>query len=318
MTSRDALVRSGVRIGGFNHDKTHLVITLPPPVPSNEACHQLQAAALRVREAILQIMYHSGSGHVGSALSQTDILVALYHRALRVDPHRLDWPQRDRFVLSKGHGGLGLVAVLADCDFINPDDLSTFGKTGSALGMHMHHRKVPAIEVATGSLGHGLGIAVGMALGVRLKGWPSRTVCLLSDGECYEGSTWEAALAASAQRLHRLIAVVDRNRLTMDGFTEQEVPLEPLADKWASFGWRVINCDGHDFRQLCASIETALSEPDTADVGTMRPTVILAQTVKGKGVDFMEDEPKWHYGALDSAMYARALASVRLQYQSLS
>lgn len=295
-----------------------MVIPIPRSTLSNEECHQLQAAALRVRESILQIMYHSGSGHVGSALSQTDILVALYHRALRVDPHRLDWPQRDRFVLSKGHGGLGLAAVLADCGFINPDDLSTFGKTGSALGMHMHHRRVPAIEVATGSLGHGLGIAVGMALGVRLKGWPSRTVCLLSDGECYEGSTWEAALAAGAQRLHRLIAVVDRNRLTMDGFTEQEVPLEPLADKWAAFGWRVIHCDGHDFIPLCANIEIALAEPDAADAEAKRPTVILAQTVKGKGVDFMENEAKWHYGALDSAMYAKALASVRHQYKALS
>ncbi len=295
-----------------------MVIPLPRSTLSKEECHQLQAAALRVRESILWMVYHSGSGHVGSALSQTDILVALYYRALRVDPSRPHWPQRDRFVLSKGHGGLGLAAVLADCGFINPDDLSTFGKTGSALGMHMHHRRVPAIEVATGSLGHGLGIAVGMALGVRLKGWPSRTVCLLSDGECYEGSTWEAALAAGAQRLHRLIAVVDRNRLTMDGFTEQEVPLEPLADKWAAFGWRVIHCDGHDFIPLCANIETALSEPEAADAEVMRPTVILAQTVKGKGVDFMEDQPKWHYGALDSAMYARALASVRHQYKALS
>ncbi|MBI3561302.1 MAG: transketolase [Gammaproteobacteria bacterium] len=263
-------------------------------------------------------MYDSGSGHVGSALSQTDILVALYRGALRVDPKRPDWPQRDRFVLSKGHGGLGLAAVLADCGFINPEDLSTFGKTGSALGMHMHHRKLPAIEAATGSLGHGLGIAVGMALGVRLKTWPSRTICLLSDGECYEGSTWEAALAAGAQRLHRLLAVVDRNRLTMDGFTEQEVPLEPLADKWASFGWRVINCDGHDFRQLCSNIEIALAEPDAADAEAQRPTVILAQTIKGKGVDFMENEAKWHYGALDSVMYARALASVRDQHKALS
>jgi transketolase len=267
----------------------------------------LQAAALRVRESILRIVYASGSGHVGGALSQTDILVALYRRALRIDPARPDWPERDRFILSKGHGGLGLAAVLADCGLVDPARLDTFGATGSAFGMHMDHRQVAAIETATGSLGHGLGIAAGMALGARLRRWPSRTVCLLSDGECYEGSTWEAALAASAQRLDRLLAIVDRNRLTMDGFTEQEVPLEPLAAKWESFGWRVIECDGHDFDALCAALDQALAPP----AGPAAPTVIIANTVKGKGVDFMEDQAKWHYGALDSQLLEAALASLR-------
>jgi transketolase len=267
----------------------------------------LRAASLRVRERILRIVYDSGSGHVGGALSQADILVALYHRALRVDPARPDWPERDRFILSKGHGGLGLAAVLAERGLIDPAALDTFGVTGSAFGMHMDHRKVPAIETATGSLGHGLGIATGMALGARLRAWPSRTVCLLSDGECYEGSTWEAALAASSQRLDRLVAIVDRNRLTMDGFTEQEVPLEPLARKWEAFGWRSITCDGHDHDALCAALDQALAPPAAASA----PTVIIACTVKGKGVDFMEDQASWHYGALDSHMLERALASVR-------
>lgn len=266
---------------------------------------RLRAASLRVRESILRIVYESGSGHVGGALSQADILVALYHRCLRFDPARPAWPERDRFVLSKGHGGLGLAAVLADCGLIAANALDTFGATGSAYGMHMDHRKVPAIETATGSLGHGLGLAAGMALGARLRGWPSRTVCLLSDGECYEGSTWEAALSASGQRLERLVAIVDRNRLTMDGFTEQEVPLEPLAAKWESFGWRSMTCDGHDMDALCAAL-------DQAFIGQDAPTVIIADTVKGKGVDFMEEQAKWHYGALDSHLLAQALASVRL------
>jgi transketolase len=265
---------------------------------------RLRAASLRVRERILNIVYASGSGHVGGALSQADVLVALYHRCLRLDPARPDWPERDRFVLSKGHGGLGLAAVLADCGLVDPGALDTFGATGSAFGMHMDHRKVPFVETATGSLGHGLGLAAGMALGARVRGWPSRTVCLLSDGECYEGSTWEAALAASSQRLERLVAIVDRNRLTMDGFTEQEVPLEPLAAKWAAFGWHSISCDGHDHDALAAALDQAFEAQHA-------PTVIIANTVKGKGVDFMEEQAKWHYGALDSQLLEQALASVR-------
>ena len=266
----------------------------------------LRQASQRVRETILQIVYDSGSGHVGGALSQTDILVALYHRVLRFDLARPDWAQRDRFILSKGHGGLGLAAVLADCGLLDPALLSTFGDTGSALGMHMDHRQVSAIETATGSLGHGLGIATGMAIGARLRGWTSRTVCLLSDGECYEGSTWEAAIAAAGQRLHNLVAIVDRNRLTMDGFTEQEVPLEPLAQKWQSFGWRAITCDGHDHDALAAALAQAVEPCEM-------PSVIIADTVKGKGVAFMEDQARWHYGALDSANLATALASVRAE-----
>jgi transketolase len=262
----------------------------------------LRQASLRVRESILQIVHDAGSGHVGGALSQADILVALYHRALRFDPARPDWPQRDRFILSKGHGGLGLAAVLADCALLDPAALATFGDTGSALGMHMDHRQVSAIETATGSLGHGLGIAAGMALGARLRGWPSRVVCLLSDGECYEGSTWEAALAASGQRLHNLLAIVDRNRLTMDGFTEEELPLEPLARKWESFGWHAITCDGHDHEALAQAF---------ASKADGLPIVIIADTVKGKGVDFMENQARWHYGALDSHMLAAALASLK-------
>ena len=279
------------------------------PGPLTPAEHQrLLGAARRIRESILGIVFHSGSGHVGAALSQADVLVALYHRYLRVDPANPQWPERDRFVLSKGHGGLGLAAVLADRGFVAAEDLATFGRTGSALGMHMDHRKVPGVEASTGSLGHGLGIAIGMALGARLRGWPTRTYCLLSDGECYEGSIWEAAIAAPALGLGRLVAIIDRNRLTMDGFTEQEVPLEPLAKKWESFGWRTSTCDGHDYAAICDGLDAALVESD-------RPAILIADTIKGKGVDFMENQPKWHYGALDSEMYARARASVRALYE---
>jgi len=264
----------------------------------------LRAASRRVRERILDIVYESGSGHVGAALSQADILVALYACVLNVDPHAPERPERDRFVLSKGHGGLGLTAVLAEYGFIRVSELSTFGRSGSALGMHLDHRKVAGVEQSTGSLGHGLGVAVGMALGARLLALPSRTVCLLSDGECYEGSTWEAAQCAASHGLGRLLAVVDRNRLTMDGLTEDEAPLEPLADKWQAFGWRVLRCNGHDHAALLAALAPVPDEE-------RRPTLLIADTVKGRGVDFMENQAKWHYGALDSDMYAQALKCVR-------
>ncbi len=281
-----------------------------PPLSETEAA-ELRAVACRVRERILSIVWESGSGHLGAALSQADVLVALYHRTLRVDPRRPDDPHRDRFVLSKGHGGLGLAAVLAERGFISEAELGTFGRTGSALGMHMDHHRVPGIEVSTGSLGHGLGTALGMALGIRLQGLPGRTFCLLSDGECYEGSTWEAALAAPAFHASRLCAIIDRNRLTMDGFTEREVPLEPLQQKWEAFGWRVWRCDGHDFPALCGALDEIAEIAETTGADRGVPALLIADTVKGKGVDFMEEQPKWHYGALDSAMLALALASVR-------
>jgi transketolase len=274
------------------------------PLTQDEA-RQLRAIATRIREKILHVVHDSGSGHVGAALSQADVLVALYYRYLRVDPACPDWPERDRFVLSKGHGGLGLAPILADCGFVKEAELASFGKTGAALGMHMDHRKVPGVEVSTGSLGHGLGVALGMALGARVQGLPSRTWCLLSDGECYEGSTWEAAVAAPALEAGRLTAIVDRNRLTMDGFTETEVPLEPLAKKWEAFGWRVASCDGHDFAAIAAALDAIVATESD------RPAVLIAETIKGKGVDFMENQPRWHYGALDSEMFALALKSVQ-------
>jgi len=264
----------------------------------------LRVLSRRVRERILEIVYESGSGHVGAALSQADILVTLYAHVLHVAPDKCALAERDRFVLSKGHGGLGFAAVLAECGFIARAELATFGRSGSALGMHLDRQRVPGVEQSTGSLGHGLGIAVGMALGARLLRLPSRTVCLLSDGECYEGSTWEAAQSAATHRLANLFAIVDRNRLTMDGFTEDEAPLEPLAAKWQAFGFRVLACDGHDHRALAAALAPA---PESE----LRPTLVVAETVKGRGVDFMENQPKWHYGALDSDAYARAVESVR-------
>jgi transketolase len=274
-------------------------------VPDLAARLEQRERARRVRERILEVVWRSGSGHVGGALSEADLLVALYFGALRVDPQRPSWEERDRFVLSKGHGGLGLAVVLCERGFISDADLVKFGRSFHAIGMHMDHARVPGVEVSTGSLGHGLGVAVGIALGAKLQSARFRTVCLLSDGECYEGSTWEAAMSAPGLGLSRLVAIVDRNRMTMDGDTEAELPLEPLADKWRAFGWRVETCDGHDFDALAPALHAALSDEARG------PTVLIAETVKGKGVSFMEHKAEWHYGALDSETYARALADVR-------
>jgi transketolase len=263
----------------------------------------LERTARRVRERILEVVWESGSGHVGGALSEADILVALYFHALRVDPSRPDWEDRDRFILSKGHGGLGLAVVLAERGFVSAASLRAFGRSGAELGMHLSRHRVPGVEASTGSLGHGLGVALGLALGAKLRRRPFRTVCLLSDGECYEGSTWEAAIAAPALGTSSLVAIVDRNRLTMDGHTEREVPLEPLAAKWEAFGWHVATCDGHDFGSLLAALEAAFAPKP-------RPSVVIAETVKGKGVSFMEGKAAWHYGALDSARYAEARAEL--------
>ena len=280
-------------------------MTRPGLLPEEK--QRLLQAAQRIRESILHVVFHAGSGHVGAALSQADILTALYLRYLRIDPLNPHAQERDRFVLSKGHGGLGLASVLAERGFFPEDELAEFGQTGAAFGMHLDHRRVPGIDASTGSPGHGLGLAVGMALGERLQGRDTRVFCLLSDGECYEGSTWEAAMCAPNHKLSNLVAIVDRNFLTMDGYTEAEQPLEPLAAKWSAFGWNVKVCVGHDMDALCAVLDEAVERAQIAN----RPTVVLAETVKGKGVSFMENEPRWHYGALDSFMFSKALSSVR-------
>jgi transketolase len=271
--------------------------------PTNDR-RKLVDRARRVRARILDVIHDSGGGHVGGALGEVEILVALYFRSLRVDPARPAWRDRDRFVLSKGHGSLGLAVVLAERGFLADAELATFGAPGSAVGMHLDRRRVRGVEASTGAAGHGLGLAVGMALGARMQRLKSRTVCLLSDGECYEGSTWEAALAAPALGLSRLVAVVDRNRLTAGGATEERVALEPLADKWRAFGWRVAACDGNDFASLCPALDRALACKGD------KPTCIIASTVKGKGVEAMENAPEWHYGSIDAELLASAKADL--------
>lgn len=219
----------------------------------------------------------------------TEILVTLYGKILRVDPAKPSWPDRDRLILSKGHTNAALCAVLGQHGFFDEAELATYAKTDSRFGMHTDMHAVPGCDMTTGSLGHGLPAGIGMALAGRADRKDYRVYVILGDGECDEGSIWEAAMTASHHKLESLTVIVDRNRLSLDGPTEEIVALEPLAEKWRSFGWHAIEVDGHDIRQLYDALREARETRG-------RPTAIIAQTVKGKGVSFMEGNPAFHSG----------------------
>jgi transketolase len=264
---------------------------------------RLSDKARYIRRQIINITGWAGGGHCGGALSQTDLLVLLYYKYLRIDPKQPKWPDRDRFILSKGHGGIGLAPILADLGYFDPDLLHEFNHTGSPFGMHLDAAKVPGVEASTGSLGHGMPMAVGLALAARYLGKTWRTIVMVSDGELCEGSNWEAAMCAAHHHPGNLIAIIDRNRQMIDGPTEKIMSLEPLADKWRAFRWHVIEIDGHDLNAIDRAYEQAFAWHDG-------PVVVLARTVKGKGVDFMEDRHEWHYGGLDGNALEKALASI--------
>jgi transketolase len=270
---------------------------------SPEEIQALQAKARELRCLMVDVTVWAGGAHIGGALSSADIFTALYYKYLRVRPEEPDWPDRDRFVLSKGHGGVGLAPVLADKGYFDRELLKEFNHFKSPFGMHLDGNKVPGVDASTGSLGHGLSMAVGMALGARFQKKSWRTYCLVGDGECDEGAIWEAALAAYHYQVDTLTTFVDRNQFMIDGPTEEVMSLEPLAEKWRAFGWVVQEIDGHDFAQISEAIE---SSQETKG----KPVVIIAKTVKGKGVDFMENDVKWHYGSIDSELAAKAKASI--------
>jgi transketolase len=246
------------------------------------------ALAARIRGHALRMTSSGGSSHVGSVLSMADVLAVLYGGVLRVDPAAPRWPQRDRFILSKGHAGAGVYAALAECGFFPIERLATHYQDGSDLSGHVSHKGIPGVELSTGSLGHGLSVGAGMAYGAKLDGATHRVVVLMSDGECDEGSNWEAILFAAHHRLDNLVAVVDYNKIQSLAPVAETLALEPFADKWRSFGWSVVECDGHDHGALAAAFAALPREAG-------RPTVVIAHTVKGKGVSFMEHSVLWHY-----------------------
>ena len=264
---------------------------------------KLQDIARELRLTVIDVMAWSGGAHVGGSLSIIDILTILYFKYLDVHPADPQWDERDRFVLSKGHAAAGLIPVLAKRGFFPEETLKTFNHFGSPFAMHPDSNKVIGCDASAGSLGHGLSMAVGMALGARQRKMPWKTVCLMGDGECCEGSIWEAAMSAPHFKLGNLIGIVDRNRYMIDGETEDVMPLEPFADKWRAFGWDVVEVDGHDFDQLDEALAKAWAATDV-------PVLILAHTIKGKGVDFMENNVVYHYASADSELCARAKASI--------
>ena len=270
---------------------------------STQERQKLQDIARELRLTVIDVMAWSGGAHVGGSLSIIDILTILYFKYLDVNPADPQWDERDRFVLSKGHAAAGLIPVLAKRGFFPEETLKTFNHFGSPFAMHPDSNKVIGCDASAGSLGHGLSMAVGMALGARQRKMPWKTVCLMGDGECCEGSIWEAAMSAPHFKLGNLIGIVDRNRFMIDGETEDVMPLEPFADKWRAFGWEVVEVDGHDLDQLDEALARAWAATDV-------PVLILANTIKGKGVDFMENNVVYHYASADSELCARAKASI--------
>jgi transketolase len=244
----------------------------------------------------------AGSGHPGGSLSAVEIVTSLYFRVLRQRPEEPSWPDRDRFVLSKAHACPVLYAALAECGYFPKDELMTFRKVDSRLQGHAHI-KTPGVEMSGGSLGQGLSFGIGTALAARLDGRPTQTYVLLGDGECDEGQVWEAAMSAAHYALDNLVAIVDRNGIQNDRRTDEVMQLEPLADKWRAFGWDTVEIDGHD-------LERVLSALDRAGGVTGKPSAIVARTVKGKGVSFMEDNPDFHGKAPSPEQASLALQEI--------
>ena len=248
----------------------------------------LAAIAARIRARVVEMSHVAETPHLGSSLSCVDMLVVAYWAALRIDPkHPLD-RDRDRFILSKGHAATALYATLAERGFFDPQLLDTYNDDSAVLPEHPGLQCVPGVEAATGSLGHGLPIALGMALAARIQKRPSRCLVLMSDGECEEGSVWEAAMFAPAQKLDTVTVMIDYNKWQATGRSDDIMALAPLAEKWRAFGWDACEVDGHDLGALLAALT---KKPD----GAGRPRAIVCHTVKGKGVSFMEDDNNWHY-----------------------
>jgi len=247
----------------------------------------IEAKAARMRYDIVEMIAEAGSGHPGGSLSAADIVATLYFDVLRHDPARPDWPERDRFVLSKGHAAPVLYAALAEAGYFGRDHLATLRKLGSMLQGHPDCQKCAGVEVSTGSLGQGLAIANGMALALRLDENPARVFCLLGDGELQEGEVWEAAMFGPHHRLGNVTAIVDHNGLQIDGACSEVMCLGGVAEKWAAFGWEVRETDGHDIGGLLGALTQPPADPAV-------PVVVVAYTVKGKGVSFMEGDAGWH------------------------
>jgi transketolase len=256
-----------------------------------------QELARKVRIHAVKMVNKGGSSHIGSVLSIVDILAVLYGRVMQYRSSEPKWVNRDRFILSKGHAGAGVYAILAECGFFDIVELAKHYQDGSIFSGHVSHKGVPGVELSTGSLGHGLPVASGMALAAKIDKKTHKVFVVMSDGELDEGSNWEAFMFAAHHGLNNLTAVIDRNKLQSMKTTEETLSLEPLRDKLIAFGWNVIEVDGHNHNELFSAI----------DSDTKKPKVIIANTIKGKGVSFMENEISWHYRTPSGELFDQAM-----------
>ena len=268
---------------------------------------ELEKQAHELRKLCLDTTFWAGSAHIGGGMSVMDMLAILYYKYMKYEVENPTWEDRDRFILSKGHAGVALASLVCHVGFDDKEKLKTFNLSNSTMGIHLDSNKVKGVDASTGSLGHGLSIALGTALAAKVLGKDYKTYCILGDGECDEGSNWEAAMSAAHFKADNLISFVDRNKCMIDGPTEEVMALEPFADKWRAFGFIVKEVDGHNFNELAEAIDFALENKGA-------PVMIIANTVKGAGVDYMEGDYKWHYGALNEEKYEQAKASLERYY----
>lgn len=272
---------------------------------------RLQKLAYEARRDLCKMCgAYSGNVHMGGDMSMIDVLTALFHHTMRVSPELENDPERDRFILSKGHGAVCMYIIMAQKGFFDYKEIcDTYGQVGSKFGQHPCKTRLPMLDASTGSLGHGLPLSVGMAASAKQKGAQHRVFCMMGDGETCEGSVWEAAMTGRALGLGNLVALVDRNKQLMTSFSEDSIKLDPYADKWRAFGWNVIEVqDGNDMKQVVAALDSLPAGGDT-------PTVVIANTVKGKHISFMERQIKWHAGSLNEQDLATALADLEAAYE---
>lgn len=263
---------------------------------------KLKLQAEEIRKRLLQIVFSAKAGHIGGSLSSVDVETALYFHVMNIDPSNPQDPDRDRFILSKGHSVEAYYAVLAAKGFISQELLDTYGHLGSKLAGHPT-KKVPGIELNSGALGHGLSVGVGLALAAHMDKKPFRTYVLMGDGEQGEGSIYEAAMSASHYKLGNLVAIIDRNTLQISGLTEDVMSLEPMRERWEAFGWEVLDVQGNDMEELVNAF-------DSLDHANGKPKLLISHTTKGKGISYMEKVAKWHHGVPDEAQYLLALHEI--------
>lgn len=280
----------------MNHNPTKIIL-------SNNELTKLKDMAMKIRLAVLK-MARVKRVHIGPAFSIAEILSILYFRQLRYKADDSNWIERDRFILSKGHGALALYGALSEAGILDRSFIEHFGEKGNILAGHPV-LGIPGVDVPTGSLGHGLSIGAGLALGAKLNSASYKTVVLLGDGEINEGSVWEAAAFAAHRQLNNLIAIIDKNGYQQEGSTYDILDMEPLADKWKAFNWYVMEVDGHNFNDLAHVLDYAFTYDKS-------PSIIIASTIKGKGISFMENDPSWHMGWLQGDMYKKSVDALRM------